>query len=280
MKFYIFIILLLVTLVQSSRLVNEYMNFLQKILQTTYKTDELNAESLTYLLQLIEGHPKYNMAATKFILDKVGQESFTFRIFEKLVDKIYGDLISDDPFQPQEVHIALTNNTSIMNAMWTTMKELEKPHVEFMSSNSNDWSLAKTAEATSWTYTVPKKWWPIFEGRIYGVNMEGLVEGKEYKYRVGGFDPEAQVYKYSKEYTFTAAPVSSPNRSTKAFTVADHGTFMLYGWETVKKMLMVMEEGQYKPDFVFAAGDLSYAGLSTSIDILNIDKEDEVSFIK
>ena len=37
-----------------------------------------------------------------------GNEEAPFGLFATIIDAIYGDLISDDPFEPQEIHLSLT----------------------------------------------------------------------------------------------------------------------------------------------------------------------------
>ena len=58
---------------------------------------------------------------------------------------------------------------------------------------------------------------------IYEVDMDQLVPGQKYLYRVGGYDSANSTLRYSSEFDFVAAPsTSDPNRRT---TVATLGTF-------------------------------------------------------
>lgn len=262
----------------ASRLVDERVNFYERILREVYGKDKLDVDGLVQLLQLTQGHPKYNHAAVEYIVDKWGgAKEISFEYLHKLVNLIYGDQISDDPFQPQELHLAYTNDPSSMKIMWVTMQGLEKPFVQYMSAVSSKWELAKTKVAATSTYTVPEKWWPVFNGVIYDVDMTDLSPDSHYKYRVGGFDNVNQTMRYSEEFTFKAAPLPSPDRTTRVFTGADHGTFELLGFETVLKMTKMMDE--LRPDFTFIAGDLSYAGLDSEVKALDISKDDEFEMI-
>lgn len=263
--------------VTASRLVHEQIEVFRRIIQEGFGHQELTLDSLVQLMQLMDGNPKYNKAALEHIVKQFGGlENFSFKRLEEIVDKIYGDQISDDPYQPQEVHLALTGNVEEMKVMWVTMQELDKPVVEYLPAADDDWTKATSSAAISYTYTVPQNWWPTFTGRIYEVDMKRLKPGSGYKYRVGGFDTANNTMRYSNTYNFKAAPLSGhPSRTTKAFALADHGTFMLFGFETVWKMTSLLEK--YDPDMVFVAGDLSYAGLSSAMPRLNISKEDEVS---
>ena len=50
---------------------------------------------------------------------------------------------------------------------------------------------------------------------------------------------------------------------------------MLFGFLTIDKMVQKIKE--LNIEMVFVAGDLSYAGLSSAVPLLNISKEDEVN---
>jgi hypothetical protein len=104
--------------------------------------------------------------------------------------------------------------------------------------------------------------------------MLDLKPGLSYDYRVGGWDSANSTIRYSSDFSFKATPSPDPNRKTVISTLADHGTFMLFGFLTINQMLAKMKD--IDMDFVFVAGDLSYAGLSSAFPPLNITKEDEV----
>lgn len=107
--------------------------------------------------------------------------------------------------------------------------------------------------------------------------MTNLTPEHRYQYRVGGYDNVNQTMRYSDEFSFQAAPLPNPAHTTKVFTGADHGTFELLGFETVKKMTKVLPE--LRPDFTFIAGDLSYAGIDTEFKPLDIEKDDDFEHI-
>lgn len=114
-------------------------------------------------------------------------------------------------------------------------------------------------------------------GVLYEVDMVDLKPGLSYDYRVGGYDTANDTIRYSKDFKFKSTPEANPNRKTVVTTLADHGTFMFFGFLTVNQIVAKMNE--IDMDFVFVAGDLSYAGLSSAFPPLNISKEDEVSYI-
>eukprot|EP01031_Cornospumella_fuschlensis_P039048 gene39048-47509_t len=266
------------TSVLSSRLVHEQVQTFVRILKDGFGRTSVDVEGIVQLMHLMDGNPKYNKAALQFIADKLGQRSVSFDVFEKIIEAIYGDQISEDPFQPQEVHIALGNDISTIKVQWVTMSSLQNPIVEYTSeANCAAWSDVKTASAISYTYSVPQKWWPVFNGMIYEADMVNLSPETSYCYRVGGYDSVNATTRVSKTFTFTTAPVPSPTRTTRIGTLADHGTFMLLGFETIDRMVALKDS--LDMDFVFAAGDLAYAGLSSELKALNISKEDEFEHV-
>jgi len=214
----------------------------------------------------------------EFISKELGAKSMPFGIFEELITKIYGDLISEDPYQPQEVHLALGNELSTMKVQWVTMQPLTHPVVEFIPTRyCEDFTYAQKVYAISYTYTVPKKWWPVFNGMIYEADMTNLDPSEKYCYRVGGFDTANSTQRYSSTFNFTAPPKPAADHTTRVAALADHGTFELLGFETINRMVAL--EKDLNLDFVFVAGDLSYAGLESDMKILNITSEDEFEHV-
>lgn len=266
-----------VSSVTASRLVSEQIGVYRTILESIGKT-EVDAEGILYLMSLFDGSPKYNKAAIDYISKKLGAEKLSWTMFEKVVDAIYGDQVSDDPFQPQEIHLALGNDITTMKVMWATMDNLQNPFVEFLPQLEDNWSLSTLSTAVNYTYSVEQKWWPTFTGVLYEADMDGLKADHRYKYRVGGWDTANNTMRFSDVFEFKAAPESNnPNRPTRIAAIADHGTFMLLGFATINKMVELKEK--LGIEMVFAAGDLSYAGLSSAMPRLNISKEDEVRFL-
>jgi hypothetical protein len=143
---------------------------------------------------------------------------------------------------PQELHLALTADSSIMNIMYVTVSELGTPFVQWLTTPADaaaiDWTDAATvttAPAVPSTYRVPQRWWPIFTGTIYTSNMSNLAADTGYIYRVGGTAADGTVT-YSAEFAYRAQPTRDPNRKTTIATLADHGTFELLGWKTMQTM--------------------------------------------
>lgn len=90
-----------------------------------------------------------------------------FRAAYARLDKAVG------PMDPHEVHLALTGDNSEMRVMWVT-------HDAYVGNATARWGptgtvMAHSAAGTSRTYTVPKRWWPIFDGYIHEVVLKNLV---------------------------------------------------------------------------------------------------------
>jgi len=263
------------TSINGSRLVSQQVETYRRILGT----EKVSIDGLKYLAKLHDDDAKCNAACEQYLRNLLGGDELEWSLFSNLVESIYGDEISDDPYQPQEIHLALTDNISEMKVIWATMENLLDPFVEY-TSESNEWTAETTIRATAvnYTYTVPQNWWPVFTGVLYEVNMKGLSPSQKYKYRVGGFDSANNTVRTSREYSFKSAPVNNlPDQKTVIGGLADQGTFMFLGFAVEDKLVAVHE--QYGVDMVMYAGDLCYAGLSTALPRLNISKEDEFEHI-
>ena len=243
-------------------------------------------DSLKKLLNLHDDDAKCGTGCQIALIRYITKKGLPFGHFEKIIRNIYGDEISEDPYQPQEVHLALHKESTSMNVMWVTMESLDNPIVQFKEvgdDSETSWEGASERDATTSTYTVPKKWWPVFTGTIYSADMQNLENNKEYVYRVGGYSSVNASMRFSDQFVFKAAPApnSDPNRRTIAATFADHGTFELFGFKTVDKLVELYNNGDRvdRYDFVHVAGDLSYAGLSAPFVPLNVSKEDEFEHI-
>lgn len=199
-------------------------------------------------------------------------------IIDGIVEKLYGDNISYDPYQPQEVHLALTGSEYEMKVMWVTGSNLEAPYVEYTLVTDDNWENSVIANATNFTYSVPQYWWPVFEGVIYEANMVELVGSSRYKYRVMGYDCENNTIRSSDIFEFNAArSLSEPDQKVVISVLGDQGTFMLFGFATTD--LLVSMQDSYGVDLVMYAGDLCYAGLSSNLPPMNITKDDEFEHV-
>jgi hypothetical protein len=146
----------------------------------------------------------------------VGKEGMEWSRLEELVTTIYGDQISSDPYDPQEVHLSLRDSADEMKVMWASAANLVDPFVEYTAS-MDSWAEEVTmrSSAVNYTYTVPQNWYPVFAGVIYEADMVELKTGKTpYRYRVGGTDPESNTVRRSQDFSFVTPPNSDPEQKT------------------------------------------------------------------
>lgn len=202
----------------TSRLISEQVQAYRKLIGT----DRLTAEGFRKIFKYHDDDSVCTHACgrhlEKLINDRAGME---WTRLEELIESIYGDATSDDPFQPQEVHLALTGALGEMKVMWASMDGLQDPFVEYAPAEDDSGTWTRQP-ATMDTYTVPQNWYPAFTGVIYEANMVDLVPGKKaYKYRVGGLDAGSDVVRRSKEFTFSSAPEPAPDQKTTFATFGD-----------------------------------------------------------
>ena len=134
-------------------LVKEQIGAYKKLLNT----DNVTAEGLMTLIKLHDDDTVCVGPCAKYLENYIGKsKSLGWGYLEKFIEDVYGDMISTDPHDPQEVHLSLTGSPSSMKVMWATMENLENPFVEYTES-SNDWSDANvlTSTASAYTYSVP-----------------------------------------------------------------------------------------------------------------------------
>ena len=258
----------------SSKLASDITSAYYEVLD---RPEVINASILKKLMNIIDDDAYCSQWCEQYLSNLIkkhnhGNEEAPFGLFATIIDAIYGDLISDDPFEPQEIHLSLTGKPSEMTVMWLTAQPLTTPLVEYRVPDCDDDGVWRTSEAVTSTYTVPQKWWPIFTGTIYTSTMIDLPLEKTVEYRVKGYDNNTSE-RMSNNFIFKSAPENRAERVTRIATLADQGTFMLLGFAAQAKLEEMKDELQI--DISTVIGDLSYAGLSSAFPPLNIDKEDE-----
>ena len=90
----------------------------------------IDSDGYLNIMSLHDSDSKCGPMCKEFILRKLG-DGRGYDFFEKMLTEIYGDAISLDPFQPQELHLALTPSPNAMKVMWVTMSKLLKPFTRF-----------------------------------------------------------------------------------------------------------------------------------------------------
>ena len=132
--------------------------------------------------------------------------------------------------------------------------------------------------ASSFTYTVPKRWWGGFDGFIHETVMTGLASNTRYFYRVGGNATSAPaVTTWSNEFNFTSPLPNTPDQATYFVAYGDQGTVMPLGFAVCDEV--IADNANQAFDMVMHVGDLSYAGTDTNIPFLNITNKDECEWI-
>ena len=103
-----------VTGISTSRLISEQVQAYKKLLGS----DKLSKAGFIKLLQLHDSDTICKGSCDRY-LDKMFGSSgiMEFSRLEELLNEIYGDLISSDPFQPQEVHISLMDSPDQMKGI-------------------------------------------------------------------------------------------------------------------------------------------------------------------
>ena len=57
------------------------------------------------------------LCVRKNLRERIGDGAVTFDALEKLVETIYAGMISGDPYEPQEIKLALTDDPAAMKAI-------------------------------------------------------------------------------------------------------------------------------------------------------------------
>lgn len=270
---------LLLSIADGSRIVGSLLRDYRRVLSSMNggeDRDYITSHDLKSLIELHDDDFYCNDLCAKHLHSSLlltnGSDSVSYTLFENLIDQLYGDLISDDPMEPQEIHLSLTGDPTEMTVMWTTKGHLVDSYVEYKSAVADDSGWLKSA-AVNYTYEVPQNWWPTFEGVIYKAKMDSLEPAMSYVYRLRGYDQVNKTMRSSDSFTFRASPTNDPFHITKIATLADQGTFMLLGFAVQKKLSELQNE--LGIELATVTGDLSYAGLSSAMPRLNITSEDE-----
>lgn len=276
MQIYIVLFQLLLTFIESS-IISEQLEAYKKLL----RSDKLTPQGLQTLYRIHDNDSICLGPCYKHIENYLGKDGLDWDKLKEVLEETYAN-ISYDPYEPQEIHLALTDSLSEMKVMWTTMKNLENPFVEYtrVENDWNDVNKVLKANAVNDTYTVPYNWYPVFNGVIYETNMIQLIPNKQsYKYRVGGFDIVNNTIRRSKDYIFKTAPNTNIKNQKNTFAMlGDQGTFMVLGFTVTDKLIKLQDE--LGIDILHYAGDLSYAGMSTDLTPFNnIEEDDEFGHI-
>ena len=185
----------------------------------------------------------------------------------------------------EQIHLSLTSNPREMRVVFASTSTSTTT-----SQNATATALlsdGRNFTATPYTYHVPSRWWQPkgWLGQLYSVVFDQLEYNLTYSYalslnvddvavgRVGLIKPPPP----TTTNTFQMLDPSDTSQTVSFATYGDMGTVMPLGFKVFDK---VKEEHLRDPfDFILHQGDISYAGVDTSIKILNISKDDEWEYI-
>ena len=171
--------------------------------------------------------------------------------------------------QPGQVHLSLGESDGELSVTWITRNECP---ASFVAWGEGSTTLRHIAIAASTTYSVPPHWWqPTKMPWIHTAVVRGLKSRQRFFYSAGD--------------NFTAgcsllppiAAVAPPFRGElplRSALMADVGSIEVLGFE-VWRALDERTPHNLQVDLAVHAGDVSYAGMYTSIPFLNVSKLDE-----
>ena len=90
-----------------SNILSSYRTILEEINPSFNETSLISTHDIMQLISVLDGNPKYNSLALSQVselitgTDQNTDQKFSWDFFETVVTKIYGDQISEDPFEPQ-----------------------------------------------------------------------------------------------------------------------------------------------------------------------------------
>jgi hypothetical protein len=193
----------------------------------------------------------------------------------------YEGMLPVKPYDPVEVHINIALSAEdgqpvpdTLNVIFVTREPLEDPFLEV----SEEGGAVQKVSAQWSTYEVPKKWWRSFYGNIYTAHLPVSPDTK-YAYSVGGTVPDTEVESRSQMFSFTSPPQAGSDKPIKTVVFGDQGTFMPLGFAIPEKVMALEQQGELDFDFTFLVGDMSYAGIDTSMPRLDVTKEDEFELV-
>ena len=177
----------------------------------------------------------------------------------------------------QQVQVSLTGIPTEMKVMFVIMGDAVENVTVEVQQEVNMTMTWKSYPTTFNTYSVPSRWWEPngWKGYVYtSRNIEGLVPGQTYKYRVTSTH-------LSRDGLFFTVPkaretIERAKEPTSIAVWGDMGVVPL-GFKVFDTILKDHQEAPFNATMLF--GDISYAGIDTEIKILNVTKADEWEFV-
>jgi hypothetical protein len=200
---------------------------------------------------------------------------------------------TSDPFwwEPGEVHVSYGGSSAgELAVLWNTWSALPTGWTAAVSLSING-SAPVLLPATSYTYSVPQRWWDP-DGSTTWLHRAALSvpPASALAYTVGATNGTGQwdvAFASPHTYAFTAPRAPRAGTPTQALLFGDQGTFALLGYYVAQQAIADLSgKGNYSgwtlprtPDLFALVGDISYAGLQSNLTFLNMTEFDEVEWI-
>eukprot|EP01138_Halocafeteria_seosinensis_P012922 gb/GECG01013200.1/.p1 GENE.gb/GECG01013200.1/~~gb/GECG01013200.1/.p1 ORF type:complete len:539 (+),score=38.97 gb/GECG01013200.1/:1-1617(+) len=199
---------------------------------------------------------------------------------------------------PRGVHVA-ANEEGGLSVVWATAGDSMNHSAQAMIQYWVNETCSIFQNASSYTYTVPKKWWDPTgsSGSIqHAVQLQNTP--RSFRYRVGTVDTGLLLPPLnerchnassdpflSSSQVFRAAlpPTTDGDEPTRLAVAGDMGSVQLFGFLVAQQMIEdfgIAPNSSYDvpfgaPDAFLLVGDISYAGIAIHLPILNITSGDE-----
>lgn len=167
---------------------------------------------------------------------------------------------------PRQLHLSLGENENELRVTWVTTAECQNSQVFYGGE------LKRQADATTYSYSTPPRWWGTFNGHIHSAILTELSPMSSMLYQVGVFGDNNSDCAASN-ITIANVPQATGTLPVKLALMADVGSVMPLGF-TVWRALIERAES-LGVEMAVHVGDVSYAGMDTSIKILNVSSDDE-----
>ena len=119
MQSLLLILYLLLSVVASTKLISEQIEIYRELITSMDpKNPELNIQKLHFLMNLHDDDAKCSDACLQHIKQRFGNRSISWGSLREVVEDIYAGMVNDDPYEPQEVKLALTNDLDSMKVMY------------------------------------------------------------------------------------------------------------------------------------------------------------------
>ena len=168
---------------------------------------------------------------------------------------------------PAQIHLALGTDDGELTLTWLTAQECPASKVWYQGG--------RIADATTTTYTVPRRWWqPRIMRWVHHATLAGIASRGPFSYVAG--DNSTDGCAVLPRPVDARAPPHRGELPVTAALMADVGSVEILGfatWQALDKR--TLPGAELDADLAVHAGDVSYAGMDTALPALNVTKDDE-----